>query len=355
MPLAPRVPAALLAVSLAACGSDASTAPAVERPLAGWVDVAGMRCADGSATGIAVSPGRSDAVLVYLAGGGACWGDAVCDGSVPRAFGAADYALVQAYASGTLFDQNLPGNPFADWTHVFVPYCTGDVHAGDRVRDHGGETWEHHGWRNLEAAAATITAGLPRPTRLVVAGSSAGGFGALAAYDLLRAEWDPAGGTTAALLDDSGPTLVGTAMPPGLLATWWDTWGLGSTIGADCPSCETDLSAIWPILHGRYGQDRLALVSTTQDATMRGFFAAPDPMSASTFEASLDALVRQRLAALGANVAAYRLGGPSAQAHAPLGQPFYFTTDAGGQASRLLAWLSGMTSLDPAWASSTSP
>jgi hypothetical protein len=351
----PRPAAALLALSLVACGGSGGAVPNVEKPFTGWLGVPGMTCADGSPTGIGVSPGASDKVLVYLSPGGACWSTAACSASVPRAFGSGDYTVVQLFASGTIFDRSLAGNPFATWTQVFVPYCTGDVHAGDTVREHGGITWQHHGFRNLRAAVAALGADLPRPTHLVVAGSSAGGFGALAAYDLVRAVWDPAGGTTAALLDDSGPTFVGTAIPSALLARWWDVWGLASTIGTSCPACETDLSAFWPLLHGSHPQDRLAIVSTTQDATMRGFFADAelgiDPQAATTFEANLDTLAT-RLAGLGPQVASYRVGGDYQTEHALLASSYFLGSPKGPP---LLGWLSAMLSLDPTWASSTSP
>lgn len=342
------IPAALAALAaLAACGSSAR--PPTPPP-SGWIGVAGMTCADGSPTGVGVSPGRSDAVLVYLAGGGACWSATSCNAG--RSFGQADFDLAQAFASGTVFDRTLAGNPFATWTLVFVPYCTGDMHAGDAVRTYGGVSWEHHGFRNLEAAAAAIEAMLPRPAEVVVAGSSAGGFGALAAYDLVRAGWDPSGGTTSALLDDSGPTFVGTAVPPALLSAWWDAWSLGSTIGQRCPACASDLSALWPVLAAGHPGDRLALLSTTQDATMRAFFAdpslgpSPPPMDAATFEADLAELATT-LAALGPNVATYRVGEAAATGHALLVDQFFLGS---AQGPPLLRWVADLASGAP-WSS----
>jgi len=349
---------AVLALTLAACGSSSGGPKSSPPPglQSGWNPVPGMQCADGSATGIGLLPGRSDKVLFYLSPGGACWGSATCGSDILRKFGAIEYLAVQYYASGTIFDRTVAGNPFKDWTFVFVPYCTGDVHAGQSVATHGGETWQHRGWANLHAAVAAVTGGLTRPAEVVVAGSSAGGFGALAAYDLVRAEWDPAGGTSAMLLDDSGPTFVGNAMPPQLLARWWDVWGLGSTIGSICAGCERDLSAVWPALHGRHPVDRLALVSTLQDATMIGFFADPDlqipEMAATTFQANVDALAAA-LTPLGPNVGMYQIGGAAQQRHALLDDSI-FLGPANPQGPALLDWVSAMVAFDPTWASSTS-
>ncbi len=337
-----KVLAALAALALAACGSDS-------KPLipSGWMSVPGMICGDGSQTGIGISRGRSDSVLVYLAGGGACWSASACNNAF-RSFGKQEFDVLQLLASGTIFDRTLAGNPFASWTIVFVPYCTGDVHAGDSHQSYGGTAWNHHGYRNLQAAVAAITSALPRPAEVVVAGSSAGGFGSLAAYGMVRAEWDAAGATSASLVDDSGPTFVTTAIPGQLLADWWEMWGLSSTIGQDCSDCQTDLSAMWRTLRAKFPDDRHALISTTQDLTMRGFFADPvlGDMSAQDFEAALAALAL-KLDGLGPLTATYRIGDASATRHALLADAPFLGSPQG---PAMLQWLSDDVSARP-WSS----
>jgi hypothetical protein len=356
---APALPAALaLALALAACGGERKPALAAAP---GWIDVAGMVCADGSPTGIGILPGRSDAVLVYLAGGGACWGDAPgeCNDST-RSFGQTEFEELQLLASGTIFDRTLAGNPFATWTVVFVPYCTGDVHAGDSIRIHAGASWNHHGWRNLHAAFDAAAATLPRPAELVVAGSSAGGFGALAGYDLIRATWDPEGGTTAALVDDSGPTPVGTTIPPPLLSSWWEAWGLASTVGVACTTgCEQDLSELWRAPATRYSGDRVALMTTIYDGTMRGFFgdpslgSPPPAMSQLEFQAALgvlaDKLAGMRPQLDAAPIATFQVGGDAAYRHALLIDQF-FLGPGSAQGPPALQWLSDMVAGRP-WSS----
>jgi hypothetical protein len=351
-----RAALALIALSLAACGSSSKSSSDTSVP-SDWMDVPGMICGDGSQTGIAISHGRSDAVLVVLSPGGACWSATECNAEF-KAFSKTKYDLYRPFVvPGTILDRALVGNPFSDWTVVFVPYCTGDVHAGDSTQDYGGSVgvWQHHGYRNLEAAVGAFTTTLPRPAHLVVAGSSAGGFGALAAYDLVRAQWG-APGTTAALLDDSGPTLVGSAIPSGLLAHWWSVWNLGGTLGTGCAGCETDLSAIWPALHGRHPDDRLGFVSTLQDDTMIGFFTDPTlgatAQTGSQYQANVAALATA-LDGLGPSVASDRIGGSYAAGHALLFDKT-FLSPANPQGPALLDWVSAMVSLDPRWASTIS-
>jgi hypothetical protein len=210
-------------------------------------------------------------VLVFLNGGGACWSQAECDAS-PGPFGAADLALGQQLLPGTILDRKLAGNPFAGFTLVFVPYCTGDVHAGDSVQTYAGTIWRHHGHRNLDAALAWIEANLPHPARVVISGSSAGGFGALLAYDLVRERWPESSGIGAALVDDSGPTFDPSGLSTALTYAWWEAWGLASTVTPVCPSCKDDASSRWPVLSSAHPADRFALLSATHDPTIEAFF-----------------------------------------------------------------------------------
>jgi hypothetical protein len=322
----PRASAAALALALAACGKTSEPEPQLS-----FLEVQGMACADGSPTGIGISPGSAE-VLLFLNGGGACWGAGACDPETSRGpFGATQLALLQAtLLPGSILDRKLAGNPFAGFTVVFVPYCTGDVHAGDAVQSYAGTVWRHRGHRNVEAVLDWMEANLPRPTRIVVAGSSAGGFGSLLAYDLVRSRW-PSGTSptvTAALLDDSGPTLDPPTLPTALTWAWWDAWGLDSTVTPLCAGCRDLLSDIWPTLSGKYPGDLFALLSTTADATMRGFFGNP---TGSEFSSSLDALA----AKIGAlpNARTFRTGGID---HALLRFPASYYT-AGG--TTLLGWL----------------
>jgi hypothetical protein len=243
-----------------------------------------------------------------------------------------------------VFDRSLPGNPFADWTLVFVPYCTGDVHVGESTATHAGVSWNHHGRANLEFAIAALTTALPAPAKLAVTGSSAGGFGSLLAFDLLRAEW-PAPATAAYLVDDSGPTLLGDALPSELRSAWWSSWGLGTSM-AWCTGCQDDLSQAWDVLAAGHPGDRFAFLSTTQDEVMRGFFGGATLMDAATFEVAVGALAEKVDSLADVNANAFVVGDP-ATAHAMFFAPAAFSTDG----TSLLAWLGQMVSDDPAWTS----
>ena len=64
-----------------------------------------------------------------LTPGGACWNDVTC------ALGTAKSSVnVKSTISGLnsgIHDGTNPENPVAEWNHLYVPYCSADVHAGN--------------------------------------------------------------------------------------------------------------------------------------------------------------------------------------------------------------------------------
>ena len=76
---------------------------------------------------------------------------------------------------GGIFDLSNPDNPFADYTFIFVPYCTGDVHLGDVTREYSPElTVEHNGFVNSTTALTYLVENYADAAQVVVVGESAG-------------------------------------------------------------------------------------------------------------------------------------------------------------------------------------
>ena len=140
--------------------------------------------------------------------------------------------------------ENLPA-ALRDATVVFVPYCTGDVHSGSAVATYASPlpgrdaiTWRHVGHANVLAFLKRLGATFPDPGRLVISGSSAGGFGSMSNYPEFRRYWPDA---KAYLVDDSGPPLIGR--DPGRYARGVvRALGHGRVLDGFCPQCRTDLS-----------------------------------------------------------------------------------------------------------------
>ena len=399
MPRAPRALARLaplvpLAMTLA-CGGPPSPAPATpdgaaisrtegtEIPGAAgwrWVPFPDSTCTDATAdpttgryrfststTGLAVSWGSASStdLVVFLQGGGACWEFVTCGGAAPLVdktastgpFGPSEFAsgVYDRYPGSWIRRENLPA-PLADATVVFVPYCTGDVHGGDRVTTYTGPagasvTWHHLGRTNLLAFLRRLGPTFPSPRRLVVAGSSGGGFGALASYVTFRARWP---GARAYLVDDSAPPLVGDAVPPSTRAGWYASWDLGAALDPFCPECRQDLSQGLAEVLRRFPSDRVALVSHLQDQVIRAFYGTVSlspptvgPMPADRFEAELRRLATTVIDPSPNGRFFYTAG----DAHPTLDDPGRIATPSPG----LAAWLDEMLSDSPAWTSASDP
>jgi hypothetical protein len=133
-------------------------------------------CADGSAFHFYLREASPTKVLFYLEGGGACFSGDMCKpGSGTYSETIAPISKLKD--SPGIFDFANPENPFADYSVVYVPYCTGDVHAGNITKDYGnGVVTQHKGFVNASNALDTMIKRFPNTTQLVVAGSSAGSF-----------------------------------------------------------------------------------------------------------------------------------------------------------------------------------
>lgn len=129
-------------------------------------------------------------------GGGACWSAATCALTSPTfsedtSFIAALFDTVPPTRSGSpgavgisdrIRDSGIadPAAPEYDWTHVYIPYCTGDLHWGNAsVTYMPGVTIHHNGAVNAQAAITWTLSNLPSPTAALVTGCSAGGYGSL--------------------------------------------------------------------------------------------------------------------------------------------------------------------------------
>ena len=262
-----------------------------------WVDVPEAHCMDGSSTGFGVRLGTSPRLMMYLEGGGLCFDAVTCAGVAnPDGFSATRFRAVESDLDAYgIFSKTDASNPFRDWTVVYVPYCSGDVHGGTRVD--GFEGREQVGYLNVGRFLSRLV-----PTfrdvhpveRAVLIGASAGGLGALANYDQVQRAFEC---TPVDLIDDSGPILGDDTLRPCLQQKAIDLFGL--PVPADCPQCALPdgggLSSLWTYLTLRYPERRFALLSNTRDQTMRQFFGIglsprcnfPIGMSGEVYEAGL--------------------------------------------------------------------
>jgi hypothetical protein len=174
-PLATEAPTTAEAPATSAAPT---TAAAVEQ----WEEIvapADCMCSDGSEFSFFVREADPAKVMFFFQGGGACFSLETCDPADP-AYNTSLRAP-NDLADGTgVFDFDNPANPFADYSVVYVPYCTGDVHIGNSVHDYGvgasgsNVVVHHNGYVNGTTALAKLVELFPNASEVVVTGESAG-------------------------------------------------------------------------------------------------------------------------------------------------------------------------------------
>jgi hypothetical protein len=243
-----------------------------------WIPIDGAICRDGSPTGIGVRYGKGDGLVIFFEGGGACFNAATCAlNELWKNFGQIKFdAWALGIGQGGIFNLDNPDNPVGDWNQVYVPYCTGDVHAGDR-EDAGvdGVLGAHHfvGYRNVAAYLERLVPTFADVGHVLVTGQSAGGFGAALNYHRIAGAFADSKVT---LLDDSGPPLPDMYLAPCLQKQWRSLWNLEAALPPDCPECfHEDGGAIYELslyLALNHADQHLALISSERDSVIRTFF-----------------------------------------------------------------------------------
>jgi hypothetical protein len=252
-----------------------------------WVPFPGSKCRDGSSTGIGVNYNpASDKVMIYLEGGGACFNFATCVlGANPASFSESDFeSLATSSADYSLnagmLDRTKAANPVQDWSYVYVPYCSGDVHAGNNptatissVTGEPGQGTDFAGYTNMQQYLSRVVPTFSKATQVLFAGMSAGGFGAAADYALAATAF---GSTPVVMLDDSGPFMEDPYFTTCLASQVTSLWGLDKTVFAACgSSCSSPSNAFLSyasVIVNKYPNVTFGLADSFADGTISSFF-----------------------------------------------------------------------------------
>jgi Pectinacetylesterase len=137
-------------------------------------------CADGSEFAFWVREAAPTKVVFFLDGAGACFDATTCAFTGDGENGYYDFNLSTEYPSGSgIFDFSRADNPFADYTFVYVPLCTGDLYLGDTTRAYSPElTVEHKGFVNGTAALSYLAEHYSDAAQVAVVGKTAGSVAA---------------------------------------------------------------------------------------------------------------------------------------------------------------------------------
>lgn len=157
-------------------------------------NIPGAKCGDGSEYQVYYRKGDTQKVLVEFMGGGVCWDYKSCFKKVSFFPWLHQYPILKSYSVFTA--DKSKNNQFRDFSKLYFPYCTADVHAGSHISQYNGRTVYHYGRKNIELALNYIKENHLIETDsvndLVVYGASAGAIATLTHAHEVNALFDKA-------------------------------------------------------------------------------------------------------------------------------------------------------------------
>jgi hypothetical protein len=363
-------------------GQDAGRAPPAPLPMGKpegewtYVEPEGALCRDGTKAGYFYRTGGDSNVMIFLNGSGACTDSFFC-GITPRnvneSFTAETFiAAGNNLLSGPDATRQLPPNegilkrdsrnPVANWNMIFVPYCTGDVHAGSKpnatVPGISGQQ-QFVGYTNLGLILKSVGPSFSEAQKVLLAGTGAGGFGALLNMERTQDFFAPQGAKVS-VITDSGIPFQDQFLAACLQKRWRDMWNLDAIMPPTCTGCRNADGGGLALGLGTYlfkerFKDRVmgGVVSSAQDDIIRLFFSAgisncttdpgvqalvmlfgPGDFTPATFRSGLSDAVNNVAGA--SRVGYYVIPGAS---HMHLWRPRFYSDNGLGSGATMASWV----------------
>lgn len=156
------------------------------------------RCLDGSFGGYYYDPytdnDNSKKWVLYLEGGGECDTQELCQSKLNTALGSSNYFANSSSPSGWYFGStDCTNNPtICTYNHVDIPYCTQDLHSGQRSEAYEA-TWGLYfsGYLLLVDILNQLDAkyNLNEASEIILQGVSAGGLGSWMNVDFIQSRY----------------------------------------------------------------------------------------------------------------------------------------------------------------------
>lgn len=241
-----------------------------------WVEFPDSVCGNGQPTGVGVNlSDTSTDVVIFMQGGGACWDVNTCfvlksAANLESGYTAASFNN-EPVRNAAAFDRADPNNPFKDASFVYIPYCTGDLHMGDKIKRYEalGQTRDihHKGAANMRAFLPRLKATFPQTSRVLLTGASAGGYGAQLSYHLVAESFAPAAVHS---LSDCGPMVQPY---DGRFGEMKPAWNIQTPPG--CEDCAQSLPLWLNHLTTTYPDSRFGLLAYDADQVISVYFKYP--------------------------------------------------------------------------------
>jgi len=278
-----------------ACSDDDTVAPSEDAELSlqeiatntpntiTWVPREDMKSRNGDDMGYGafLNP-DSDQLFIFLDGGGACFNQLTCAFNL-NSFTEDDFFTRIDNENSLILNQNNPENQFAGWNFIFVPYATGDVHSGSnalaQVPNGGPSDQFMVGRNNVNIILNDLktyfdnNGGL---SEIVLAGSSAGGFGVMPNYFQLKEVFAQNVPTTAIV--DAGQIFMDeTILTTCLVEQWEDLWNISGGLPDDLDaviqnSYDYNIQKVYEYSALKYPEDNFGFMSYYEDGTNTFFY-----------------------------------------------------------------------------------
>lgn len=335
----------------AAGSGGTSSGPPAEGPItelpAGWNEIAPggeTTCARGDAYRFWVRPGKVNRVVVEFRGGGACWNALTCypDAKLFEETATPEPWVADESKAVGIYDHGRDDNPFKDWHHLYIAYCTGDVHWGNAKQSYmpGGtfeSTVEHRGAVNAQAALDWLYSQVPSPDKAFVTGCSAGGYGAVFWAGHVRAHYastkvyhfsdSSAGIITDTFFSESFPTWNAQASFPALQ-------GVDATTFKSLPELYIGIGKTYPEMFS-------SQFNTAFDATQHKYYAAMGGGDAAEWSQKMQA----SLAQISAGSSSFRSYLAPGYGHCVIDKDAFYDAEVNGQ--KLVSWLAKAVGDEP--------
>ncbi len=197
----------------------------------------------------------TDNVVILLSGGGACWpGQEGC-------------YTTTSYETG---HDDSAGDVLNGWSVIHVPYCDGSIHMGDNDADYNGDGVAdhfHQGLRTTSAAISIMLELFPDPPKIYITGSSAGGYGTLITYMLVRRFFPD---SVIYIFNDSGPGLIN---PDNMMSELTEfAWNYNQFFPVSCPLCLDQMMYFYDWILEKDPAVKIALFSSYYDSIIGSYF-----------------------------------------------------------------------------------
>ncbi len=318
-------------------------APVAASLTAGWNEIrpgGDTICSLGTEFAYWVRPASPERVMVYFQGGGACSTGENCDLRMKPTYEPVVDEEDSPQKWDGIFAVDNPENPFADWTMVMIPYCTGDVHLGAKETtydvpatdssDARQITIQHRGSVNSRAALEWLASNFPDSGELFVTGGSAGSIPSPFYTDWLATRYPDA--RVVQLGDGSGGYRTDIGGP--LTAAW----GLDLMLPDEPEYVGLSPDSLhflkyYEIAAMRHPEVQFAAFDFAHDE-VQAFFMGPEPDGSAPDVAGGLQRNYARIRSADPEFKAYLASGDE---HTVLGDPEFYTLETGGV--RLVDWV----------------